>query len=96
MGLPVVETGDRWHVSVGSRYDQQGAHGFDVLNPVTSPYVHQFVTAVTSQAGLVFELTKLFDQLVVLAIGNFRILVEVVEIVVPINQLAQLANRLFD
>src|SRR5207253_2774218 len=49
---------ERWHVSLGTRYDQQAAHGFDALNPVTSPYVHQLAKGETSQLGLVFDFTR--------------------------------------
>ena len=53
----IIRIGDRWHISIGTRHDQQSAHGLDVLNPVASPYVHQFVTAQTTQGGIVYDIT---------------------------------------
>ncbi|MDB6169063.1 MAG: TonB-dependent siderophore receptor, partial [Verrucomicrobia bacterium] len=49
---------DRWHLSVGTRYDQQISHSYDPINPVTAPYVHQNAHAITSQGGVVFDLTR--------------------------------------
>jgi iron complex outermembrane receptor protein len=60
----VIKLANRWHVSVGTRYDQQAAHGIDVLNPVTTPYAHQFVTAQTSSFGAVYDLTNLLSAYV--------------------------------
>lgn len=54
----MMNIAQRWHVSVGTRYDQQQAHTFDPINPVTSPYLHQLVHAVTSQGGVVYDITK--------------------------------------
>lgn len=53
-----IKIGQRLHVTVGTRHDQQVSHGIDVFNPVTSPYVHQFSSSETSQVGTVFDLTK--------------------------------------
>src|SRR5207237_5418022 len=47
----------RWHLTVGTRYDRQKANGFDPFNPLTSR-AGQNVHATTSQVGLVFDLTK--------------------------------------
>jgi iron complex outermembrane receptor protein len=49
---------DRWHLSLGSRNDEQLAHSFDPLNPITTPYQHQRVSAITSQGGLVYDITQ--------------------------------------
>jgi iron complex outermembrane receptor protein len=49
---------DRVHLSLGTRYDQQIAHGVDPWNPIKTPYLSQFERAETSQAGLVFDVTK--------------------------------------
>ncbi len=56
--LDQIKIGDRIHANIGTRYNQQGGAGLDVYNPTTSPYTKQFVTAQTSQAGLVFDVTK--------------------------------------
>ena len=56
-----IKVGERIHITLGTRYNQQGGAGKDAFNPATSPYVKQFVTAETSQAGVVFDLTKLLS-----------------------------------
>jgi len=45
---------------------------------------------------LLFKLPQLLDQLVVFTIRNFRIVLDVVEILVPANFFTKVFDRLFD
>jgi iron complex outermembrane receptor protein len=49
---------DRLHVTYGIRNDQYEQTGFDLLNPLTTPYQAEVVRAVTEQVGAVFDLTR--------------------------------------
>lgn len=53
-----MKIGERVHLSVGGRHDQQGSHGVDTLNPTKTPYAHQFVTSNTYQGGVVYDLSR--------------------------------------
>ncbi|MDB6116135.1 MAG: ferrichrome-iron receptor [Lacunisphaera sp.] len=49
---------NRWHVSLGTRYEQQISSLTDTINPTVQPRVDQFVSKQTSQAGVVFDVTS--------------------------------------
>jgi iron complex outermembrane receptor protein len=56
--LDQIRVATRLHLTLGTRYNQQNAHAIDIYKPLTTPYVHQFVTKQTSSAGAVYDLTK--------------------------------------
>ncbi len=54
----LIKFGDRWHLTLGSRRDQQNAHGIDAINPTKTPYAHALVSATVSQVGAIYDFTK--------------------------------------
>ena len=52
----MIRIGSRFHVTIGTRHDQQVDHDFDPINPTVTPYTHRFMSAETSQLGFVYDL----------------------------------------
>ncbi|MDD3181001.1 MAG: TonB-dependent siderophore receptor [Opitutaceae bacterium] len=52
-----MKIANRLHVSLGTRYEQQISTAVDPVGN-TIPYMHQFVSQQTSQAGAVYEINK--------------------------------------
>lgn len=57
-----MKIGSRLHLTLGTRHDQQSAHGLaDKFQGPSTRYLHQFVEAYVSQAGVVFDVTDLLS-----------------------------------